>query len=157
MEKVKVVDGLFIGCPEGFHVMDREELKEMEFIASGPGIVMRDPERRMIVSVGVQKLNGFSALMLNQKELAENMEKRIADSMQFNGYQFRTMLERKAGADKANGLSYEYTAKETEMYAESFAVKKGKNVTYYHMYSRNCEKDDNIAVWEEILGSVETK
>ena len=36
-------------------------------------------------------------------------------------------------------------------------VKKGKNVTYYHMYSRACEKEENLAVWEEILGSVEVK
>ena len=157
MEKVKVIDGLLIGCPEGFRVLGKEEMKEMEFIASGPGIVMRNPERRMIVSVGVQKLNGFSALMLNQKELAKNMEKRIADSMQFNNYQLRTMIERKAGNDVADGVSYEYTAKETEMYAESLEVKKGKNVTYYHMYSRACKKEENLAVWEEILGSVEVK
>ena len=61
MEKVRISDELFIGCPEGFHVMSEEELKDMNFMAEGPGIAMKDPDRHILVSVGVQKLNGFSA------------------------------------------------------------------------------------------------
>ena len=45
----------------------------------------------------------------------------------------------------------------TACLSDALEVKKGKNVTYYHMYSRACEKEENLAVWEEILGSVEVK
>ena len=32
MERVKVIDGLLIGCPEGFRVLGKEEMKEMKRI-----------------------------------------------------------------------------------------------------------------------------
>jgi hypothetical protein len=41
------------------------------------------------------------------------------------------------------------------MYSESFAVKKGKNVTYYHLYARSANKEESLKIWEEILGSAE--
>ena len=157
MEKVRVSDELFIGCPEGFHVMSEEELKGMNFMAEGPGIAMKDPDRHILVSVGVQKMNGFSALMLNQKELVKNMEKRIEQAQKPYGYHGAEFLTRQAGPDKADGVGYEYTAQDVGMYSESFAVKKGKNVTYYHLYARSANKEESLKIWEEILGSVEVK
>lgn len=155
MEKVNVYENIYVGCPEGFHVLDEEEKKGYNSPAPGPGIIMKDDERHMVVSIGVQKLNGFSGAILSQKDISRNMEKSIAKSMSPYGYELAANVERKAGNDTAYGMAYEYTAQEIEMYAESLAVKKGKTVVYYHLYSRKAFKDENLAVWEEILGSVE--
>ena len=41
------------------------------------------------------------------------------------------------------------------MYGESFALKVGKMLYYFHLYARKELLDKSLPVWEEILNSAE--
>jgi hypothetical protein len=44
--------------------------------------------------------------------------------------------KREIGGLAADGFGYQYTAVETDMYAETYVIKKGKTFCYLHM--RHC-------------------
>ena len=153
MKRVKFYKDMSILCPEGFHVMDKEELKTMNFL-EGEGVCLSDPERHMIVTLGVKQVNGFTSMMMNERDIAKNMETAIRRAQEPYGYKLVDHFKRKIGGKDALGFGYEYASQEVEMYGESYSLKDGKVITYYHMYSRRGLKDENLQVWKEMLESV---
>lgn len=154
MKTITFNNEIKIAYPEGFHVMNDEELREMNYTGEGNAIFLRDEERHMVVSVGEKEIPGFSALMLNQKEIAKNTEGYIKKANSSYDYRLGEFFERNIGNDTGNGFSYGYVAKDTAMYAECFTVKKKKKVYYYYLYTREEQKEKNLGIWDEILSSI---
>ena len=101
--------------------------------------------------VGWNQVNRLALMVLNEKDLAKNMEKRIRKAMQSYGYRSDGFREQRIIGKSAGGFAYEYTVQGTEMYAESYTMKLDKTVYYFHFYSRTALKDENIPVWRGIL------
>ena len=154
MKNTTFNDELKVGYPEGFHIMDEEELSAMSFTEKGPTLCLKDPARHMIVSIGRKDIPGFSALMLNRKNIAINAEEYVRKANSNFGYRPGEFFERNIGNDNAYGFSYSYEAQGIPMYAECFAVKKKNKIYYYNLYIREEEKEKNLQVWDEMLSSV---
>ena len=138
--------------PEGFHEMGPEELSGLQFIAEGPGVCLKDPERHVVVSVGWKQIGAFAGLMLNTKDIAGNMEKTIRKAMEPFRYEAGKSVERRIGGETARGISFSYTAAgDIGMAGESLAMKRGKTIYYLHFYTRREMEEENRRIWEEIL------
>ncbi len=145
-------DELNVSFPEGFHEMDPEERKNLNFLEEGEGSCFKDPDRHILVSIGWKTINGFASMMLSAKDIAGNMEKTFAQAMASTGYRFVDHLEKKAGT--LPGFRYAYTAQGIGMTGESFILKHGKTVYYLHVYVRTELLEESLAVTDAILDSV---
>lgn len=154
MKTVIFNDELKVGYPEGFHVMDEEELKEISILENGPLICLKDPDRHMIVTVACKKVGGFASFVLNQKDIAKKMEGFVGSAQKEYGYRLCDFIMRNAGDRLADGFCYNYEAEGMEMYAEALTLKRGKKIFYFYLYAREELRKKSIQVWEEILASV---
>ena len=97
MEKMKLNNELTITYPDGFHVMDQEELGKHQYFGEAPGWSISDPDRHIMISAAWKKTNGIVAKLLNTKDIARQMEAGIKAPMQQYGYQFEEFLSLQAG------------------------------------------------------------
>ena len=128
MERMTLNNELQFPVPDGFHVMDEEEMSGMTMIAAGPGVCLKDPERHIVVSVGYKKAGLLTSKMLSQKDIAEKSEGSIRQAMKPYSYW-------PDGAGKR----------------ETYVLKKGKTFYYFHVYMRAALKEESMPVWEEML------
>lgn len=142
---------LLFSYQDGFREMGEEEIAKLSTDGNPPQFAVTDPDRHMIVTVGFKSIPGFSAMMLNEKELAKKMEPQIAKPMKPFGYQLEGFVTEQVGTKTAEGFRYSYTAQDVEMCGESLAAKQDKNLYYIHCYYRNALKEDSLAVLEEML------
>ncbi len=136
---------------DGFHEMSESERSALHFAAEGEGVCLSDPKRHILISVGAQTINAFSALLLSTSDLAKNAEKQIARLMQSNGYRREQFVTRKIDGLHAEGYRYTYTAQSVGMTGETYVVKDGKTVIYFHVYVREAHKDEGFAIWNAFL------
>lgn len=151
MEFVTLNSELKFPIPDGFHVMDEEEMSGMTMIAAGPGVCLKDPERHMVVSVGYKIAGLLTSKILSQKDIAEKSEGTIRQAMQPYHYRPDGAGKREICRLAADGFGYQYTAEEADMYAETYVIKKGKTFYYFHVYMRAALKEESMPVWEEML------
>ena len=145
---------LGISYPDGFHVMDPGERQRLRVLEDGPVKCLSDPERHIMISIGYKQPPKLALMMLNAKDIAKNAEKKIRKAMQPFGYRPAGFTDRSMGGEKAYGFAYEYEAQGTGMYAETFALKKGKTVYYLHFYARKALQEESAALWKEICDSM---
>ncbi len=157
MEQKILNDELSLSWPEGFCVMEEAEVNAMQFVEKGACFCLKDPEKHLIAVVGWKRIRGLAAMLLNDRDLARQMEESIRKPMGAFGYRLEGYTDRSLGGKPAGGIRYTYTAQDTPMYGESWVVKSGKTVYYFHVYIREGLKDDGIPAWEQILDSVSWK
>ena len=145
---------LTLDFPDSFRVLEEEEKKSMKFIAEGPGECLSDPSRKILLTVGWKKISKFASFMLNAGDVADKMEKSFASSMASFGYEMTGRPERTLDGEEAKGVSYRYTASETEMTGESYVMKHAGTLYYIHYYTRTALADENRSVFEDILASL---
>ena len=153
MEYITMNDVLKLSCPDGFHVLDKEEMAKLRFNEEGSGVCLSDPERHMIVSAAYKQIGGFSSFLLNDKDLLKNLETAMRKAQKPFGYNAAGDVTRSVGGRIAKGIAYTYTAQEIPMYSESLLIREGKTVYYFHVYSREALKEGNMSVWDELLNT----
>ena len=156
MQEILLNDTLVLSCPEGFHLMTEAERSGVSLAEDGPWIGLSAPEKHILVTAGWKQVRGLAAL-LGRGDLAKNMEKRVRKPMQPFGYRLEGFTERSIAGERAAGFRYSYRAQGTEMYAESYALKRGGAVYYFHFYVRAAMKAESLPVWEEMLGFVRAR
>ena len=157
MMEVVLNEEFILTCPDSFHIMDEAEKKALNVADEGQWIGLSDPDRHIIVTAGWKKGPVLALKILSSKDLAGNMEKQISKAMSGLGYRKEGTAERAPGGMKISGFCYEYEVQGTPMYAESSAMKTGKMIYNFHFYSRAALKEENIPVWEEMIGSFRKK
>lgn len=151
---MKLNDELEMSCPDGFHIMDENERKGLRMARGGECVLFSDPERHMIVSVGWRKSGLFAGFLPDTGGIAVKAEKSMIGSMKRFGCTKESDSERQLDGETAKGFRYRYTAQDIEMCGETYALKRRKTVYYFHLYTRAALKDENQAVWSEMLNSV---
>lgn len=154
MEKMKLNNELTITYPDGFHVMDQEELGKHQYFGEAPGWSISDPDRHIMISAAWKKTNGIVAKLLNTKDIARQMEAGIKAPMQQYGYQFEEFLSLQAGGKTADGYRYSYTVQEIGMSGESLCIKNKSTFYYIHCYYRTEQKEESIALFEKMIGEI---
>lgn len=145
---------MILTCPEGFHVMDGEELSRLNFLKKGDGECLSDPDRHIIISIGWRKAKGFSHFRVKAEEIAHHDEKLIARSMKDLSYCLDDFRTGEIGGEKFGGFRYTYVAQSIGMIAESIVLKHNKTFYYLHIYTREALKTENLRLWEEMLQGI---
>ena len=76
MGKILLNNAFELEYPDGFHVMDEEEKKQLSFAKEAEGECLKDDEHHVMISIAWQKLGGFTDLMLNSRDFAKNVYER---------------------------------------------------------------------------------
>ena len=155
MKSIIVNEKMELFYPEELHVMSEEELSKMQFYHDEKGTCLNDPERHLMLSFAGQTLNGFSAFLLNQKDMAKKTEDVIGKMSERFGYRLLEHINDTVGDRKADGFSYEYKVGDLQMYSEVLVLKLDRTVFYFYLYSRDENKEENIRIWKEILSSAQ--
>lgn len=142
-----------IQVPDDLKVMSEEKRKAMNFLADGEGYCLENEDKHILISIGWKKVGLFAGAMLNTNDLYKGMEKSIQTGMQPYNYNKERDLEKNIDGETIKGIRYKYTATEIDMIGESYVVKKGKNIYYFHYYSREELDNDNKNIWSNILES----
>ena len=150
---VMIKDTLKFSYPEGFHLMEKEELSKYNSVGEGPLEGLCDPERHVIISLGWRHVGGLISMLTSPKDIARGMQKQIGRAMK--SYDFRPdgSLSRNVGGETAMGFVYEYEVQGIDMHGESSVLKHGKDLFYFHIYTRTESKDENLKMWDEMLSS----
>ena len=146
---------LTLAFPDGFHVLDAEERSRIRFAEEGAGICLSDPDRHIFVSVAWKEVNGFSALILNNHDLAKHMERSVKKSMRQFGYMTGGKIRRIVGGKESEGFCYTYTAQQIRMFGESLVLRRGKTIYYFHFYVRESLKEESLPLWDSLLAAAE--
>ncbi len=154
MEYLMIGEQLKLPCPNGFHLMSDEEKAKLNFLESGKGFCLRDEDRHMLVSIGWKETGMLTSMLLSDISLEKNMESSIRQAMQPYGFQPETHLNRQIAGMNATGFRYTYTAQNISMLSESYVLRNGQSVIYFHLYARNALRDDSLPVWNDLLASV---
>ena len=157
MQEITVNEQVIMTFPDGFHVMTEEERSKMNVAGEGSWIGVADPDRHMIVSAGWRQAGGLAGILLNGHDIAKEAEKRIRKPMQPFGYRLEGFAERTIAGMNAYGFRYAYTAQDIGMNSETYAVKNGKAVMYFHVYFREELREESLSVWNDILNSARMK
>ena len=155
MNRMKLNINLEIGVPEGFHVMDENDARRRTILAGGEGVVLEDPERHAVISIGWKAVGRLALKILSTKNIAGRSERSIRRAMKRYNYYYDGTAEPLIGGRKADGFRYTYYAQGVKMAGESDVVKFEQTLYYFHLYTRDALKDENCVTWNEILTSAE--
>lgn len=153
METELLNNELNLSYPQGFHVMNQEELSTYNFYAAAPGWCINDPDRHIMISIAWKQVPGLFAKMLKVKDIAKSMEGQMAQVMKAYDYQTVGSVSRTSGGKEAEGFSYQYKVQDTEMSGISLSIKNKNTFYYIHMYYRTALKEESLPVLEQILDS----
>ncbi len=81
----------------------------------------------------------------------------VSAPMAAYGYRYDAPRTASVGGQKAQGLSYRYTAEDTAMYGGSYVLKHKKTIWYLHLYAREAQREESLAVWRAFLAAVAWK
>ena len=154
MEYLMISEQLKLPCPSGFHLMSDEEKAKLNFLESGEGFCLRNEDRHMLVSVGWRETGMLTAMLLSDISVEKNMESSIRQAMQPYGFRLETYLNRQIASGNAAGFRYTYTAQDTGMLSESYVLRSGRSVIYFHLYARDAFREESLPVWNDLLASV---
>ena len=144
---------LCMELPEGFSMLD-EEVKRRMGVSSRDSVEMAsDPDRHMLISVGWRSLN-LAARLNGVSDLMKAVEKGISKDMKPFGYEFIKSEAMELDGEKAECLSYEYTADGTEMHGETVVIKRNKLMYNIHLYARKELLKESLELWKEILDGI---
>ncbi|MDO5133853.1 MAG: hypothetical protein Q4D81_12885 [Eubacteriales bacterium] len=152
METSLLNNELMITVPDGFHVMDDEELGRLNSFGEKPGWSIADPDRHITISIAWKK-NAMASFLLNPREIAKKMEMSLQKIMAPYGYELQMFVQENLGGVEAPGFRYAYSVQETGMIGESLSMKKGKTFYYVHCYLRRELLEESIPVLQEIFES----
>ncbi len=153
MKNIILNNDITLAIPDSFRETSEAELGQNFIYGGGEGKCFSDPDRHMLITAGWKKIGAFSSFFLNENDLVDNMEKKLRKPMEPFGYRLLGITSAPIGKKTAGGIRYTYTAQGVDMYAESYVIKVGKNLWYFHLYTRVSTQDENLPLWNQILAT----
>ncbi len=145
------LEKLQLSFPDSFTPMGDEEKEELRLPYEGDqNICLKDENRNIFVSMAHQKLNGFGTMMLKTSSISGRMEKQTAGLMKRMAYKPMGGKERVFAHGRAAGFAYAYVAGSIPMYAESYAMKDGRDCYRLRFYTR----EENRNEFEKFISGV---
>ena len=153
MKAVILNNELNFAYPDDFEVLSEDEIKEMNFIEKGEGICIRNKDKRILVSIGYKKVNGFASFILNDKDIIKKNEKIVSDAMKVNDYQLDDFLSRNVAGQLCQGFSYDYLVNDIKMHGETVLLKLKNNLYYINSYVRDENKEKTLSIIEDMYNN----
>lgn len=155
MRKAMVNDSLEISQPEGFRVMNHEELRRAYGLDYDCMWGMRDENRHVILSVFWKVSNRLISMLGSAKLVAEQSEKNLRRRYKKVGYHSDGLFEVEVAGLGGWGFRYGYSPEGSAVQSCETVVIKNGTCCYTIMYHTRAERAQaNRALYEEILASV---
>lgn len=157
MEKILLNNELELTCPEGFHVLNEEEMNKFNFANDKPGCVLENKDSHIIISLSWRPINGLLALMVNVRELAQKMAQYISEADQPYDHRQGDSFTGTVAGEKSAGFDYHYKAQDIDMDGRAIVVKHRRMLYYMYFYSRSQLRQQSLEQIELIISSMSFK
>ena len=154
MEEIIAGSRYTVPCLPGFRRLSREELEKLSVMGEGNSECLQDESRHIMVSIGWKTVNAFSGFLLKFIRPVSSAEASISRAMAPYGYLRETDLAREIGGSRAEGFRFTYTAGDVPMIGESYVIRKGRDLVFFHGYMRAELREDSLPVWNSLLDGV---
>lgn len=154
MESVLINNKLQLAQPEGFRVMDHDELVQAYQTDYDSMWGMRDEERHIIFAVIWKVTNKVLGALAGSKTVAEQAEKALRKSYKDMDYRCDDRYKITVAGKTAHGFRYSYTNQGQDQAAETFVVQDGASCYTFYYYTRAELAEENRSVFDEILASI---
>lgn len=155
MNELKISERFRLICPEGFRMLTEKEIAKLNTLGAGESLFLTNETDHIIASIGWKDVNAFASLLLHLVSPINSVEASVSRAMAPYGYRKETMLERQIGHQPAKGFRYTYTAGDTPMVGESYVIRQGKSLTFFHGYLRASMRESSLPRWQELLDRVQ--
>lgn len=155
MTELTIHDRFRLTCPEGFRLMTEKERQKLHMAGAGDTLCLTGEESHMLVSIGWKEVSAFASLLLRLIRPVQSVEANISRSMAPYGYRRETTLTRQIGGQAAEGFRYTYTAGDTPMVGETYVLREGKSLTFFHVYLRAALREESLTQWNGLLDAVQ--
>lgn len=151
MNNITVYDELILDMPEGFHVMNDEELTD--YFGNTEQWAIRDAERHIVISVVKTKPSLALSVLTDAKSVAKgvesNMRKRLIE------YVHDDDITTQIAGKKTSGYRFSFKAKDADIrQSGEILVFKNKKCFYVLQYYTWTElNSSNIGIWRELTDS----
>ena len=154
MEQLTIGKRFALTCPEGFRPLTGEEKDRLHMPESDDSLGLIWEEGRTVVSLGWKEVNAFAGLLLRILSPVTSTEASVSQAMAGYGYKRETRLSREIGGQQAEGFRYTYTAGDSPMVGETYVVRQGRSLTFFHAYLPAELREQGLARWNELLDGI---
>ena len=155
MNELKISERFQLICPESFRMLTEKEIAKLNTMGAGESLFLTDEANHIVASIGWKDVNAFAGFLLHLISPVSSVEASVNRAMAPYGYRKETMLERQIGHQPAKGFRYTYTAGDTPMVGESYVIRQGKSLTFFHGYLRASMRESSLPRWQELLDGVQ--
>ena len=154
MQKAMVNDSLEFAMPEGFRLMDHEELVQAYELDYPLMWGMRDEERHVVLSVFWKVNNKLLAKLATPKLVADSRRNTLRRILRERDIHFDEEFDSEIAGLKARGLRYRYVNNGNQYTCEYVVVINDRTCYTIDYYSRSDLAEANRPMYEEILSSM---
>ena len=155
MEQLTIGKRFTLTCPEGFRPVTKEERDRFHMPESDDSLGLIREDDRIVASMGWKEVSAFAGVLLHIISPAASVEASVSRDMAGYGYRKEKSLSREIGDQKAEGFRYTYTAGDNFMVGESYVIRSGRSLTFFHVYLPDELREQGLARWNELLDAVE--
>ena len=150
----QTVNGAFtLLVPEYFDAMSPEELRKVSQSGDPFGWGVRDRERHVMILAMWKRYPALLARIADLKAMARKNQRLTAGMYAGHGYRFLEYLSGQAGEEKAEGYRYMYSVGDISQVNTCFLIKAGNMVYSIICAGREENRDKDLAMIREVLGS----
>ena len=157
MNQALIHNELSLSYPDGFHVMDREEMRTLYQDENPDRWGIWDQERHIILTVLWHDSNPVLAALAGAKDVARTTEKRLKRGMEAHGYRLGGFFQRPLCGLEAHGFRYSYQVGDVTQAAETLVLKRENTCFTIYYYAREELELASRPVYEEVLRSMRLK
>lgn len=143
-----------IMIPEGFHVMDAGELKQLYRDDNTDRFGIWDKDRHIIISVFWHESGKMLSMLADPKSVAKGDELKMRKGLKNSGYACTGFFEKELCGKKTYGYGCEYDIGEIRQIAEAVILKKDNICYKFYYYARKNGPDTDHELFESVLDSV---
>ena len=155
MNELKINERFQLVCPEGFRPLTEAEREKLNTLGGGESLFLTNEEHHIAVSIGWKDVNAFAGFLLHLISPVSSVEANVNRAMAPYGYRKETMLERQIGSQLAKGFRYTYTAGDTPMVGDSYVIRQGRSLTFFHVYLPDELREQGLLHWNALLDAVQ--
>ena len=154
MNQTLIHNELSLSWPDGFHEMDRDEMKGLYQDDNPDRWGIWDQERHIIITVFWHDSNAILAALAGPKDVAKSTEKQLKKGLKKHAYQFGGFYQTELCGQGAHGFRYSYQIGDVTQAAEVLVLKR-KNTCYtIYYYAREELAAASRPVFEDVLRSM---
>ena len=144
-----------LSCPEGFHEMDSDELRQVYLDDNSNRWGIWDKEKHIIISVFWHRSSGLLMKLAGDAEnVAKSTEGKLRHSLKNNNYHCEGFFTLSLNGKNAAGFRYNYTVQDVKQTGDVILMLHGKECYTVYYYARKDGPESDHEIFEQVLDSI---